>query len=147
MRFITSGDIVYIKYATIITAQTSASTIFKNSRLYPLTDLRISVPDESFNSTSSLLFPIAINNASRNTMIVSHSVRPTLAMTAPALILKTKPIATIIMSRMGIVFRPKEYAIFKKIYRNYEQELIFYKIRNCKSCNYEKYTGNNGRLF
>jgi hypothetical protein len=92
----------------MITEQTRARITLRNSRLYPFIDFLISVPEDSLSNTSSLLFPIAIKSASRNTIMFSHSEIPILAITAPPFTLNTKPMATITISRMGMVFNPKE---------------------------------------
>src|SRR6185312_1626799 len=75
----------------MITAQTSDITVLMNSRLYPLTDLRISIPDAIFSRMSSLLLAMAMNKASRNTIMFIHSDTPTTQMTAPPLMRSTNP--------------------------------------------------------
>jgi hypothetical protein len=86
--------------------------VLRNSRLYPFIDFLISVPVFILRSTSSLLFAMARNKASRNVMMMNHSVVFTVASKAPAFTRSTKPAATIRMSTIEIFLRPNEYERF-----------------------------------
>jgi hypothetical protein len=52
-----------------------------------------------------------MNNASRKTMIISHSDTATLPATPPAFTLNTNPVDRIRISRIEMFFNPKVYNI------------------------------------
>ena len=100
---IVSAEVVNKIYATTIIPDISAIAELINSKLYPSIFFLVFVPLIA-NSTSSLLFANAKNNANRKVIIIIHMDKSSFIEKLPAKSLRTNPVAIIEMSIIVICF-------------------------------------------